>query len=415
MLSKFEFENARGLLAALSLLDCEYAIYGTGEVGRTLLKLVRSAGFREPAFFIDDAKAPGSLEGLDIIKPTDADGRGLRAVLLGTNAFQKAMAESLKAAFKGEAPRVLDVAKTVKFNAPSFESVVSASAVPASVVSASAVPAARLSADDYEYGWRVDKSFFERQAAKLDDMRLALAKGTSLNDVLAGFDGSLFGERIAEYPNAFEWLGRYGGGAKLLDIGCVMNNESIAGELKKACSELWFCNPAAEPNKVGFPVFYHLAKIHEARFAENSFDLVSCLSTIEHIGFDNSHYGDTSKPLYLEPDDRPMLETLDAILRWLKPGGRFLVSVPFGKRGVYKHRLTKRPAFQLFDHAATMRYKGFVEARGSEMEVVVYQGGKDGWLQLGDPASCDAPYAHGFPGAQAVALFKGRKARHSAI
>ena len=61
-------------------------------------------------------------------------------------------------------------------------------------------------------------------------------------------------------------------------------------------------------------------------FADDTFDLVWCISSLEHIGMDNSGYG--------EPDsggataERAMAE----MLRITRPGGSVLVTVPYGKR-----------------------------------------------------------------------------------
>jgi SAM-dependent methyltransferase len=60
-------------------------------------------------------------------------------------------------------------------------------------------------------------------------------------------------------------------------------------------------------------------------FADNEFDLVWCISSLEHIGMDNSGYG--------EPDSAGATaeRAVEEMLRVTRPGGSVLVTVPYGK------------------------------------------------------------------------------------
>ncbi len=64
--------------------------------------------------------------------------------------------------------------------------------------------------------------------------------------------------------------------------------------------------------------------IRKTDFPDAFFDIVTAVSTIEHIGLVSS------KP-ELDGDK----DALQEIFRILKPGGNLLMTVPFGKRGVY--------------------------------------------------------------------------------
>lgn len=74
----------------------------------------------------------------------------------------------------------------------------------------------------------------------------------------------------------------------------------------------------------GAPV---VADVRDAPFEDASVDLVLCISTIEHIGRANSTYGVIAEP----GEGRPDIDALREMVRWLRPGGRILLSVPFGR------------------------------------------------------------------------------------
>jgi len=61
-------------------------------------------------------------------------------------------------------------------------------------------------------------------------------------------------------------------------------------------------------------------------FPENSFDVIWCISTLEHFGMDIATYNED-----FTLDDQLPARALRAMLRILKPGGRILLTVPFGR------------------------------------------------------------------------------------
>lgn len=74
----------------------------------------------------------------------------------------------------------------------------------------------------------------------------------------------------------------------------------------------------------GTPV---VADVRGAPFDDGSVDLVLCISTIEHIGRSSNKYGIIGDL----GEGRPDIDALREMVRWLRPGGRILLSVPFGR------------------------------------------------------------------------------------
>ena len=388
MLKSSEQESIRTVLSFMTSQNRKYAVYGTGKIGKLLINTARSEGLKKPEFFIEDNPKIKNFNGIKVLSPALAAKKNIEEIILATTCFQAQMKASLKRF--GMAVRTVDIR-------------------PDAGGQAKAEHEKREKLNDYLYGQRLDETFFKKQAERLDAIRRLLAKGMSLDKTLAGFDGSRYSERVVEYAFAYQWLDKWGGNAKLLDIGCVLNNPVVAPELKKSCAEIWFCNLAPEPNQTGMPVFYHLASVENAMFLANTFDLVACLSTIEHIGFDNTQYGLGDASVYSKPNNKPLLNTIETIIKFLKPGGRFIASVPFGKRSVCRHRVTGKKAFQLFDYAALSAAISASEKIGAMISIKVYKGEKGGWKAVKRPENCRVPYAHGFPAAQAVAILEGEK------
>ena len=61
-------------------------------------------------------------------------------------------------------------------------------------------------------------------------------------------------------------------------------------------------------------------------YRNGAFDLVLCISTIEHVGLDNTRYG-----IGTSAGGSGDATVLGEIQRVLAPGGRLLITVPFGK------------------------------------------------------------------------------------
>jgi SAM-dependent methyltransferase len=124
-------------------------------------------------------------------------------------------------------------------------------------------------------------------------------------------------ERVVEYPFVWQHLGNVSG--PILDIGCVHSGLPIALASRGY--------PVVGLDFLPYPYTHpHLRAVRGdatlSPFGDHAFNVVLAVSVIEHIGL--GHYGD--------PDgmtgDR---ETVQEIARVLQPGGRAILTVPYGQ------------------------------------------------------------------------------------
>lgn len=178
------------------------------------------------------------------------------------------------------------------------------------------------------YKFNYIKNVIENQAAIFRQEKLLEAYG-------AGMD-----ERVVEYPWFFAKLNA--SDKRILDAGSALNNYLILTALQLEGRDLYIMTLANEGEyKLKNQPVYVYGDLRKTDFAEGFFDVVVSISTIEHIGMDNT---------FLYTDDQRKKENarfgfLDAIRefrRILKPNGSLYVTVPFGQ---YQHH----GWFQVFD------------------------------------------------------------------
>lgn len=124
-------------------------------------------------------------------------------------------------------------------------------------------------------------------------------------------------------------LARHEGGGRVLEVGCSWadeNPEYIEGLKALNIAELHGIDISSKPA----PDFIkRTADIRASGYPSGFFDVIFCISTIEHVGRDNArHYSPVAElPAEEEPDRAALVE----MLRITKPAGKILVTVPFGK------------------------------------------------------------------------------------
>lgn len=139
--------------------------------------------------------------------------------------------------------------------------------------------------------------------------------------------GSGLDERVVELPWIVAHLGRCG---RLLDVGSALNSPLLVRLLLPRCREVVFLNPFPDDGyrAADGGVSYVSCDVRSSWLAAGSFDLVTCISTLEHIGCDNARYGATAGR---EPDPAAArVEAMHAMRALCADGARMLLTVPVG-------------------------------------------------------------------------------------
>lgn len=178
-------------------------------------------------------------------------------------------------------------------------------------------------------------------------------------------------ERVIEYPWVYSRLADKPGA--VLDAGSALNYKFLLERAPIQNSNLTICTLAPEKrcysNK---KISYTFDDLRDNRFRDAVFDVVISISTIEHIGLDNTllYTHDTSKH---ENDRLSFLSAIREFRRVLKPGGICFISVPYGKA-------KNHGWFQVFD---ALMVQSILDAfRPSQTELEYFGYSQFGWAKV---------------------------------
>jgi SAM-dependent methyltransferase len=161
----------------------------------------------------------------------------------------------------------------------------------------------------------------------------------SLAELPANY-GSRLDERVVEYPWVFSRLTP--GPGTLLDAGSSLNHEYLLRR-EPLASKTIFISTLAPEREAHWTrsISYIFEDLRSMCFRDGQFDFVVCISTLEHVGMDNTmlYTDDSSKQ---ESDIFAYQTVVQEIRRVLKDGGTLYLSVPYGR---YKNH----GWFQIFD------------------------------------------------------------------
>jgi O-antigen chain-terminating methyltransferase len=167
-------------------------------------------------------------------------------------------------------------------------------------------------------------------------------------------------ERAIEIP----WcLARYDGETRVLDIGYAFAEPAyLAGLVALGAGELAGADLAATDVPGLRPI---AADVRDLPVEDGAFELVLCISTLEHVGRDNDVYA-VDAPRDEQGDEAALRE----LRRVLARDGRLLVSVPTGERDDQGWQLQRTPG----DWIAVFERAGF-----AVFEDELYVRDTDGW------------------------------------
>ncbi|MEA2528523.1 MAG: hypothetical protein QOG89_167 [Thermomicrobiales bacterium] len=182
-------------------------------------------------------------------------------------------------------------------------------------------------------------------------------------------------ERIVEYPWALSQI--QDGTRRILDAGSTFNFPHILNADVLEGRSITILTLDRE----GFvasrqAVSYVYDDIRCLPFRDGHFDTVVCLSTLEHVGLDNSLY--TTDPTKRENDAASYLAAVRELVRVAKPGGRILLSMPYGTHKNWGW-------FQTFDEEMVRSIRDLVAPR--RMTETYFKYADDQW-QFSTAAAC---------------------------
>lgn len=138
-------------------------------------------------------------------------------------------------------------------------------------------------------------------------------------------------ERVVEYPWVFSQMKKEQ--KAILDAGSSLNHWDI---LSLSCLQkrtIYLTTLFYEGQYYRQNVIYRYEDLRELSFSNEYFDAIVCISTLEHIGMDNTFLYGTDQQKK-EDGSSAYLQAARELKRVLKKGGTLYLTMPFG---VYKH------------------------------------------------------------------------------
>ena len=183
-------------------------------------------------------------------------------------------------------------------------------------------------------------------------------------------------ERVVEYPWVLSRLDASPG--RLLDAGSALNQAYLLELPRLASKTVEIVTLAPERFERRPNVSYLFGDLRDLILRDAAFDSVVCISTLEHVGLDNTrHY--TADARFREGRADDYRRVMAELRRVLVPGGRLLLTVPYG-------RAERFGWMQQFDAAGLASIGATFGAAPAATAFFRYT--PEGWV-LADAASCD--------------------------
>ena len=190
--------------------------------------------------------------------------------------------------------------------------------------------------------------------------------------------GFTLDERIVEIPWVVANLPPKG---PVLDAGSALNHPLILERVMPRVESLTITTFTEEEAHPELGPAYVTADLRKLPFEDGSFETIVCVSTLDHVGMDNSAYG--AKDRRSDDPDREVDVAVGELHRVLRPGGRVLVTVPYGRPE--DHGWCRQ-----FDEPGVSRIaRAFGEG---DTEVRVYEHSRGGWNRSSPGRASGATY-----------------------
>jgi SAM-dependent methyltransferase len=230
---------------------------------------------------------------------------------------------------------------------------------------------------------RAGLRYWGRGERKVIEAELARLPGhNEWHDFGSGYSTAGMSERVVEIPWA---LSRLGNARRVLDVGPALAIPEYLRHLTAAgIPELHGVDLL---DKAIPGITMAQADVRVMPYADKYFDVITCISTLEHIGRDNTEWR-IEGGREVDGDRKALIE----LRRVLAPGGRLLVTVPFGKPGDYGW-------FRQYDLGGWQELLRGAELQAARLDFFAYE--PTGWVTAGDQAQLQTREyrALGAPGA----------------
>jgi SAM-dependent methyltransferase len=165
--------------------------------------------------------------------------------------------------------------------------------------------------------------------------------------------GHRIDERIVEYPWVIANIPK--DRASLLDAGSAINFDSILSHQKLTNKKITIANLNPETRCFwSRGISYIFGDMRKLPFTSDIFEIVTCISSLEHVGMDNTKiYSDNNE--FNENKKEDYLTAVTELKRVLKAGGTLLITVPYGKYDDFGF-------FQQFDRNMVDKIKSLFDA-----------------------------------------------------
>ncbi len=221
-------------------------------------------------------------------------------------------------------------------------------------------------------GYGVYRARYLAQITHDESMLEIFRKSESLPDRY----GYRLDARMVEIPWALSHLAIREG--RLLDAGSSLNSTAVLDSPALAPYKITIATLAPESAcywQMG--VSYTYGDLRQLDFRDGWFDAVICISTIEHVGMDNTRYAASTRAAQAG-SSMDFVVAVKELKRVLKMGGALLITFPFGE-------YEDHGWFQQFDSA---RVNTLIDSfRPMRVSEAVFRYEPDGW-KLSNRAAC---------------------------